>query len=186
MRRHLFVVPLLPAVLTVVLAGCGGTAKGPDVASAGDKPSASPEPADLEAQGRKFAACMRENGVDMPDPVSEGDGGGFNVRIGPGEGGEPLDKAKVDAAMEKCRQFAPNGGEPPKLNPEQIEQARKMAKCMRENGLPNFPDPDENGMLRIDGDAVGAGPGDPVFEEAQRKCEQYAPKGGRQGTQGNK
>ena len=79
--------------------------------------------------------------------------------------------------MEKCQQFLPNGGEPRELDPEQVEQARKMAKCMRENGVPDFPDPQADGTIKLDGSMLGGkGPDDPTFKAAMEKCEQYAPK----------
>ena len=71
----------------------------------------------------------------MPDP---GPTARRRVRIRAGEGTDP---EKVEAAMEACKQYAPNGGEPPKLNPEQLEQMRKFAQCMRDNGVRTFPDP---------------------------------------------
>ena len=43
-------------------------------------------PMDAEAQDKalKFAKCMREHGVDMPDPDFSGGGGGFSIQIGGG------------------------------------------------------------------------------------------------------
>jgi hypothetical protein len=44
-----------------------------------------------------YARCMREHGVDMPDPVFDGEGG---VRVGnPGDG---LDPAAMEKANETC------------------------------------------------------------------------------------
>jgi hypothetical protein len=48
-----------------------------------------------------YARCMREQGIDMPDPeFSEGGGGGSFVRIG--EGADPSDP-DFQAADEECR-----------------------------------------------------------------------------------
>ncbi|MGI8333291.1 hypothetical protein ACRYCC_25340 [Actinomadura scrupuli] len=46
----------------------------------------------------KFAQCMRQHGIDMPDPKPDG---GIQLKIGKGG------KAKADKAMQECRQFAP-------------------------------------------------------------------------------
>ncbi|MBB1260030.1 hypothetical protein [Streptomyces alkaliterrae] len=53
---------------------------------------------------RKFATCMRDEGVDVPDPE---DGGGF--RMGPGAGVDPHD-SDFKAAMEECRGLLSGGG----------------------------------------------------------------------------
>ncbi|GAA2433330.1 hypothetical protein GCM10010191_54400 [Actinomadura vinacea] len=61
--------------------------------------SGKPDP-EAEERGRKFAECMRKNGVEkFPDPEP----GQRGVRI-TGEAGKDPD---MDAAMEKCRQEAP-------------------------------------------------------------------------------
>jgi hypothetical protein len=60
----------------------------------------------------KFAACMRQHGVDLPDPKSGGGpGGGPQVRRGP-VGGARVDKAspKVQAATKACEDKLPRGG----------------------------------------------------------------------------
>lgn len=49
----------------------------------------------------KFAQCMREHGIDMPDPTD----GRIELRIKPGTPEE-----KVNAAQEACKEFQPGGG----------------------------------------------------------------------------
>ena len=166
------------------MAGCAGeSAGGDDVATAGGTPTSSAaadndQSGDNAEQLRKFAACMRENGIDMPDP--ETDGEGRVLFRGPGgdeEGGTPPDREKFQAAQQACKQYLPNGGEPPKMDPEQVEKARQFAKCMRENGVPNFPDPQPDGGVRIEaGPDTGIDPRSQEFKDAQAKCEQYMPR----------
>jgi hypothetical protein len=50
----------------------------------------------------RYARCMREHGIDMPDPKP-----GEGLKIQGPEGG---DKAKTDAAQKACRQHLPGGG----------------------------------------------------------------------------
>lgn len=180
------------AALAFVLAltACGQKNKDDGIATAGGaKASASAAPVDQAERGRLFAKCMREHGLDMPDPQSGDEKGGGAVFAvpKPGEGAPKMDK--VTEAMAACKHLAPNGGEPPKLDPEQVAQMRKMAKCMRENGVPDFPEPDEDGMIRIEGPGSGSGSAstggpamgpdlkDPVFKAAMEKCRQFAPAG---------
>ena len=175
MRRHLLLAaPML--ALGLALSGCAAQGgETPAVATAGDGAPAAQEseaPSD-EDQAREFAACMRAEGIDIPDP-EPGTGPNSGGKPGPGvairiEGGGQ-NKGKVDAAMEKCRQYMPNGGKMPELTPEQLERMREMARCMRENGVPDFPDPDPNGggqMIKkfAEDDADRA-----ALDEALEKC----------------
>lgn len=163
----------LGLLLTMASAGCArdGNSNDTGVASAnGGNPtasaSASAATGDNAESALKFSQCMREHGLTwFPDPTSDGK---MAVKIPQG-----TPKEKVDAAQEACKKYAPNGGQPPKLDAAALEQARQMSKCMRENGVPNFPDPDPNGQLKVDGNKVGVGPGDPKFDAAQKACAKY-------------
>jgi PBP/GOBP family len=173
----------LGLVLAIALSGCGGGDDSDGIASAtgnGAKASSSPSAEALTDEERqvKFAQCMRDQGIDMPDPeINEG-----RVAIRMPEGTDPK---KVQAAMEKCKQYLPNGGEARKANPEQLEQARQFAKCMRENGVPSFPDPDANGGIRIQATPGGdMNPDSPTFKAAQEKCDKYRPSTGPGGGTG--
>jgi hypothetical protein len=133
-----FAIPLL-LLATVALGACGGT----------EEKSATPAPsksADQINQLRAYAKCMRENGVDMPDP--DGDG---VLRAPAVKAGSPIDK-KMETASEKCLPLLPAdvGGAPQKMTPEDLAKARALAKCMRENGVPEYPDPDpETGAFAL-------------------------------------
>ncbi|MEV2266501.1 hypothetical protein [Nonomuraea africana] len=61
----------------------------------GDKAAQDPKRRD---QMVKFAQCMREHGVDMPDPGADG-----MMKMTAPKGGE----AKVKAAQEACKELAP-------------------------------------------------------------------------------
>jgi hypothetical protein len=167
--RRIFAAVLVPAALALVLTGCGSP-DGPDVATAGGAPAAASAPptapsGDREEQLRQFAGCMREHGVDVPDP--EPGVGGFG---GMGGGGA-LSDPDFQTAFEACRTKLPNGGEPPKLNPEQLDRYREFAGCMREHGV-DVPDPDPDGTLRLgDGGRFGnINPSDPTFRSALTAC----------------
>jgi hypothetical protein len=170
-------------VAVVLLSGCAGNDEGGEgVATAGDgKAAASSSPnaaeGDRSEQLRKFATCMRENGIDMPDPETDGEG---RVMFRAPEGakdGAPPDRETFEAAQQKCKQYLPNGGEPPRLDAEAIDKMREYAKCMRENGVPEFPDPQPDGGMRIEASpGSGLDPGGQVWKDAQAKCEQYMPR----------
>ncbi|GAA0928364.1 hypothetical protein [Virgisporangium aurantiacum] len=175
MRRTLLA--LIAAL--ALLSGCAGDDKtGDGIATAGEgktSASADPDEGDIAAQTAKYASCMRENGVDMPDPEVDDDG---RVKFGgPAEAGaEPADREKVQAAQEKCKQYLPNGGEPPKLTTEELDQMRKFSQCMRENGYPDFPDPQPDGGIRIEGDQNSdMDPDSQKWKDAHKKCEEFMP-----------
>ncbi|GIJ29607.1 hypothetical protein Vqi01_47690 [Micromonospora qiuiae] len=172
MRRRII---LLPALLALALAGCAGRDDaGTGVATAGGAamPSASATgTGGSDAERRlEFTRCMRENDVDLPDP--EGDSGPMFRFDG------SVDRSKVEAAMEKCRELLPNGGQPPRLDAQQLEQMRAMAKCMRENGVPDFPDPAPDGRIQIQRDVLRMDTDDSTFRAAMEKCRQHAPRFG--------
>jgi hypothetical protein len=160
--------------LLLTLAGCAAKTDTDGIATAAGKPTAKATATATAAVNDadaplKFAQCMREHGMSwFPDP-KPGAGMQLNIPFG-------TDKTKVDAAMAACKKFMPNGGTPEKMNPAQLEQARQMSQCMRDHGITNFPDPDANGQIKIDGNKVGAGPGDPKFDAADKACAQYRPK----------
>jgi hypothetical protein len=171
------------AVLALSLGGCGGdNGGGEDVATAADASTKADSAqgdqntsGDIAEKARQFAACMREQGIGMPDPevAENGDGRGGVIFNAPGAGsggGAAPDKAKVEAAHKKCQHLLPNGGDDiPQADPEMEERARAMAKCMRDNGVPNFPDPEPGGGIRLE-PGSGLDPRDPTFQEAQKKC----------------
>jgi hypothetical protein len=173
MRRAVGTV-LLAAVLG--LAGCRGSSHHPGVATAGGgahgasaSPTASVDPE--EAQ-RQFTQCMREHGVDVPDPDT-GQSGGGGVRIQASAG------SKVEAALQACQKYLP-AGKLSSPNPQQLEQAREFAKCMRDHGV-DIPDPDPNGGgMQVhkgtggDGDP-GISPDDPAFKAAMEACQGKLP-----------
>jgi hypothetical protein len=119
-------------------AACASKAPERDVASitGSQAPGAAASGApDQEA----FVRCMEENGgtVGRVEGPNNGQPNG-QVSGAPQSDGEP---AKQQQALEKCRQFLPDGGAPQRMSPEQLEQARNLAKCMREAGV-DYPDPD--------------------------------------------
>jgi len=127
----------------------------------GTQPSAAPgatatPPSDPQEAMLAYVECMRDHGVDMPDPEFSADGG-MVMRVG-GEGqpdaglsGGPDDPA-FQEAQEACGSLVE--GTVRDLDPEQQAemqaQALAFAECMREHGV-DMPDPrfDENGGIGI-------------------------------------
>jgi hypothetical protein len=162
-RFQLLTLPL--AAASLALAACGG-GEDPSAASGDDR-------ARFREAALDFAECMREQGVDVPDP-SPGSGGRITFAVPPGG-----DDAAFRRAQEACQKHLEKA-RPPELSEEQQrefrERALKHARCMREHGI-DMPDPtfDERGGIqqRIEGDID---PSDPRFQEAQEACSRFGPR----------
>ncbi|MFF5295295.1 hypothetical protein [Paractinoplanes globisporus] len=65
-------------------------------------------------------------------------------------------------------------------------QAVKYSQCMRENGVPSFPDPDPDGRLMLRAQkGSDLDPESETFKKAQETCKQYEPPGAaKQGQSG--
>jgi hypothetical protein len=168
----------LAVLLALAVGGCGRGGHDPGVATAGGgatgsaRPTAraSHDPATDQQAMLRFSQCMRENGVpNFPDPVF-GDNGGMSINVPAG-----TDRATVDAAQQKCKQYLPDGGQPERPDPQGLERMRQFAQCMREHGVPDFPDPSENAAIQIDGDKIGIDPQSSEFKAAEQACAQYQP-----------
>lgn len=92
----------------------------------------------------KFAECMRDNGIsEFPDPNASGD---FAYGIKAGSSLDPS-TAAWQQAIGACKDLEPPGFMPKTLTTQEIDARLKFAQCIRENGVPDFPDPTDNGPL---------------------------------------
>src|SRR6266536_163947 len=57
-----------------------------------------------------------------------------------------------------------------------IDKRRAYAQCMRDNGVPNFPDPDADG--KFPREAEQKAHNDPKFQAASEKCRKNLPQHG--------
>ncbi|MDT7728762.1 MAG: hypothetical protein QOI21_5338 [Actinomycetota bacterium] len=165
---------VLGLLLTLGLAACGSADKGDGVATAGGAVTTTASAAGQvfdEEQYLKFAQCMRDNGIGVADP----EGGQPPKKLIPE--GVTVSKEKIDAAQEKCKEFAPSPGEQKggSTDPQQQEQLRLMAQCMRDNGFPDFPDPTDGRLAFEEGSGID--PTDPKFKAAEQACNEFAPTG---------
>lgn len=176
---------LAALALTLALSACGGEGEadagdevaslgGSDDSSSGSSGGAGKKAADRREGALAFARCMRENGVDHPDPDENG-----MFAITP-ESDLDTTSETFRRAAEECQKYLGQLGEPPKLSAEERkrmeEQALALARCLRGQGI-DMPDPDfgsDGGgfSLRLPDDFD---PDDPDFREAQEKCRKYEP-----------
>ncbi len=68
------------------------------------------------------------------------------------------------------------GSDSPSSQTQLQQDALQYARCMRANGVPNFPDPNaDGGFLFHTGNGVD--PSSPAFKTAQAKCQKLLPSG---------
>jgi len=146
------------------------------VACSADKPTASATASSGSDhdQALKFAKCMREHGVDMPDPGSDGSVTGVGTGTdAPGSLGGSAPAVDLTAgnngAWDACRKFLPNGGEVRKLTAAEREEAVRYAQCMRAHGV-DYPDPSADGVDQGAPVEIGDEAATQRFEAAGRAC----------------
>ncbi|HEY2651605.1 MAG TPA: hypothetical protein VGI50_06775 [Solirubrobacteraceae bacterium] len=165
-RARVFV---LAAFLSgVLVAGCGGSSHNPTAATTGRATTSASSASSASSTGAAtstgssaatgggaptsrstgasgghpgalaFAKCMRANGVSgFPDPNP---GGGFAFHASGSVRSSPAFKA----AQAKCQTLLPSGGPlspGPPPSAQTMAQLLRIAACMRQHGVPQFPDP---------------------------------------------
>lgn len=128
------------AALLLVLAGCDSH----DPATPTAIPSVGKS--DQKFAYVEFAQCMRKNGQpDFPDPVQDANGDwGF-----PASAEKPVAPEPCEAAYRQMRSVNQNLAE--QGTHVDIAKLRDFAKCMREQGLSDWPDPTAEGLFPLPG-----------------------------------
>jgi len=161
----------------LVMSALGGTACGSQDASppvahaAGSSTTNVSQTNALPLAGR----CLRHHGLsNFPDPAV--------ASSGPAKGRVILDKQAllaypvpvVSQAMNACRtaldkagiSSGPNAG----ANPQEIQDLLAFARCVRNHGISNFPDPDSQGGFNLAGTGINSHQLSPAELTAARIC----------------
>jgi hypothetical protein len=160
--------------LTLAVAACGGGNHPSGVASLG----ASGQPtATTAANGRQdprqaalaWARCMRQNGINMPDPQITGSGGNLNITQD-GPIGVNKKDPRVKTAQDACQHYLARGsaGGSNGSDPRQHQRELQFARCMRQHGV-HMSDPRPDGGFTTEGDDKDS----PAIKAAERACEHY-------------
>jgi hypothetical protein len=62
------------------------------------------------------------------------------------------------------------------MSPSSRQELARFAACIRAHGIPNFPDPNGQGMFDVGGTS-GIDPSSPQFQAIQKKCQSLEPPG---------
>jgi hypothetical protein len=169
MRSKTWVAAALAMV--VISAGCGGTR------SSGVNGTAT-----TRAKAVMFAECMRTNGVrGFPDPGASG-----ALTIDAVANGSSLDtsSAAFTQAVSACKDLEPPGFTGHERSPQEQQAALAFARCIRDNGVKDFPDPGKTEPLvdtnRIPSAATPGGAS--ILHAAMHKCGRYASAAGVRGS----
>jgi hypothetical protein len=166
---------LVAAVAVAALSGCSS-------GGSGVSPTASPT-ADVQQAltiGRSFAQCARTHGQpNFPDPTIDQKG---RLDFGTGNtDNKDIDiKQAMIAAQDACGsilQQLPAGmrdhGERAAPSAEDMQHLRQFAQCMRQHGMPDWPDPKPDGTFPIVGTSLANEGKSQRFLDATQACKQY-------------
>lgn len=154
--------PLAGAILAAALiAGCAGSSSGGGVAHVNTSTTAKSSSTSSTTPNRlAFAQCMRSHGVPtFPDPTSSG---GLQL-----PSGMTTSSPAFQSAAKHCGSLIGGETAPKAINSPQAQAAAlRVAKCMRANGVPNFPDGPITQSSGIDENS-------PAFKSAFQKCNKH-------------
>lgn len=166
----------LAAAVAVGLTACGHSKPTATVAHLGSVPAgstASPSAA-TSADPAAFSRCMRAHGINaFPDPDAQG-----RIQIQGSAGGalDPMSQTFKDA-QKACDSLSPKHGAPNAADQKKfLDAALAYSKCMRDNGVAGFPDPQVQSGGGV-GLSLGPGvnPTSPTFKSADAKCKKLMP-----------
>jgi hypothetical protein len=159
-------------MVALIGAGCSSTSAGTGSGSSGG--SGGNDTATNHEKAVKFAVCMRANGVGaFPDPNASGE-----LTIDAVANGSSVDtnSTAFEQALKACKDLEPSGFTGGEVTPSLRKARLRFAKCIRDNGVPDFPDPTPNGPLvdtnRIPSAATPAGMS--ALHAAMQKCGRFA------------
>lgn len=142
MRTRFFIAAAVP----LLAAGCGSGGGSPQVANLATTTTStatSTKPiVPRNGSFQKFVTCMQQHGIQ-----AQVGAGGHGVSVKNTPKGVNMDRAQI-----ACKKYLPGGG-PPALTPAEVAQRAKamlaFAKCIRQHGVPNFPDPNGQGEFDL-------------------------------------
>lgn len=152
------------AGIALLVTACGGGG-----AATGAADTAPHSTSSAYAKALAYAQCIRSHGVpDFPDPtISDG-----NIGLGVGNNAG-VSQSVLQAAENACQSLNPAHPLTGAQQAQNTAQALKWAQCIREHGLPDFPDPSGDGSFSL---PSGFNPQSATFQAAQNACQSVRPR----------
>jgi hypothetical protein len=144
----------------------------PPLAACSSGPTTPPQSARAQALRvwQEFASCLRSHGAThVPDP--QVDDNGQATWPGLSEAEQQQEQQIVGDACDPILQKLPPQAQPHANNQianQDLATLRRWAQCMRQNGLPDFPDPSSDGVFSLP-DRYRSG-GKAVLQPAETAC----------------
>jgi hypothetical protein len=165
---------LLMAV-PALLVGCGGGRPHPAAS-----PSAAAGTQQVLAIGRRYAQCVREHGVpNFPDPIV--DNGYLEMPAGGGDQAKRAlsqNKAAQDACRPILNELPPSAKRSrAPLSAQDMQDLLRFAQCMRQHGIPQWPDPNPDGSFPLSAAGLASEGKSPRVVAGLQACRQYWDKG---------
>jgi hypothetical protein len=153
-----------------LLTGCGGGSGAPAGGGTASRNT------DARAALLTISRCMREHGYpSFPDPVVDSHGVWGFPDSAQNRGKAP---AACDRIVRQAKaRIGRTGGDRKQLSAADVARARSFARCMREHGVSDFPDPDAHGTFIMPA-RLRPTNGASVLRAPERACRQYMPKKG--------
>ncbi|MDQ6773677.1 MAG: hypothetical protein M3024_11930 [Candidatus Dormibacteraeota bacterium] len=135
------------------------------------RPAASPTP-DVAAIVQRLMACIHTHGApDFPDPTLDPNG---NPQWPQGTTKPP------DSAIHACQAIyneLPGQAADRPPTAADLALARQFAQCMRQNGFPDWPDPNADGTYTLPQDITREGKSPRLLDAWRNHCARYNPSG---------
>jgi hypothetical protein len=122
------------AAIGLLLTACGSESNDVPSLAATPTPGAADEVLDVEASMMEFTECLRNEGMEITDPMVDSDG---NIQMPQLVEGATASKEEWVAAYEVCGEIIENiTFEKEEVDrSEQVDQYVELAACMREEGF---------------------------------------------------
>jgi hypothetical protein len=146
-------------ILAAALAGCS---------AAGGTTSAATSSSTPDDETMAIVNCYRAHGdPSFPDPVYDPSDGRWHFAVSPG--------SAPDSTQRACQHLFPTDNSSPPVPQAQFQALVRLAQCIRQHGVPAWPDPDPDGSYPLPPSLQTK---TPASEDALRACQQYVPSGG--------
>lgn len=121
----------------MLVAGCSGGSPGGTAGAAAHAGTATPD-----NETMAIVTCYRTHGdPSFPDPVYDPNDGRWHFAVSPG--------SAPASTQRTCQHLFPSVAVSPPVPQAQFQQLVRLAQCLRQHGVPNWPDPDPDGSFPL-------------------------------------
>ncbi|MCP2322168.1 hypothetical protein HDA40_000675 [Hamadaea flava] len=159
------------ALLTTVMSACQSGGAEPSPGSVGSTAPGG-RPQQIAALAREYAQCVRDHGIpNFPDPtISDGNvsyAGGDSIKTAVAAHPEAI--AACKSIQDRLSQV---GGKNWRPTARDLQKLVEFAKCIREHGVPEWPDPDADGRFTVSAKLEDENPETRIYP-AHAACKGY-------------